>query len=111
MSAFYIVFVEKPAEPTEIAEYRRLAMPTLKDKEVKFHSRPGCEIHTVEGDEVDVVVVLEFKSVQAAKGLVPFARIPKCRETSPPHGAQPCRDRREIAEFLRFRPTAMIDRS
>jgi uncharacterized protein (DUF1330 family) len=42
-------------------------MPTLRDKEVKFHSRPGCEIHTVEGDDVDVVVVLEFKSVQAAK--------------------------------------------
>ena len=67
MSAFYIVFVEKPADPTEIAEYRRLAMPTLRDKEVKFHSRPGCEIHTVEGDDVDVVVVLEFNSVQAAK--------------------------------------------
>ena len=67
MSAFYIVFVEKPADPAEIAEYRRLAMPTLRDKEVKFHSRPGCEIHTVEGDDVDVVVVLEFKSVQAAK--------------------------------------------
>jgi len=67
MSAFYIVFVEKPADPAEIAEYRRLAFPTLKDKEVKFHTRPGCKLHTVEGDEVDAVVVLEFNTVQEAK--------------------------------------------
>ena len=67
MSAFYIVFVEKPADPAEIAEYRRLALPTLKDRGVKFHTRPGCELHTVEGDEVDAVVVLEFDSVQAAQ--------------------------------------------
>jgi uncharacterized protein (DUF1330 family) len=67
MSAFYIVFVEKPADPAEIAEYRRLGLPTLKDRGVKFHTRPGCELHTVEGDEVDVVVVLEFDTVQAAK--------------------------------------------
>ena len=67
MSAFYIVFVEKPADPAEIAEYRRLGLATLKDRGVKFHTRPGCELHTVEGDEVDVVVVLEFDTVQAAK--------------------------------------------
>jgi len=42
VSAFYIVFVEKPADPAEIAEYRRLALPTLKDRAVKFHTRPGC---------------------------------------------------------------------
>jgi uncharacterized protein (DUF1330 family) len=67
VSAYYIVFVEKPADPAEIAEYRRLAMPTLKNRAVKFHTRPGCELHTVEGDEVDVAVVLEFDTVQAAK--------------------------------------------
>jgi uncharacterized protein (DUF1330 family) len=67
MSAFYIVFVDKPADPGEIAEYRRIALPTLKDRAVKFHTRPGCELHTVEGDEVDVVVVLEFGTVQEAK--------------------------------------------
>ena len=67
MSAFYIVFVEKPADPAEIAEYRRLAFPRLKGRRVKFHTRPGCELHTVEGNEVDVVVVLEFDTVQAAK--------------------------------------------
>ncbi len=69
MTAYYIVFVEKPADPAEIAEYRRLALPTLKDREVKFHTRPGCE------------------------RLVPFARIPECGEASPRYGAKPCRDR------------------
>ena len=67
MSAYYIVFVEKPADPAEIAEYRRLAMPTLKNRAAKFHTRPGCELHTVEGDEVDVAIVLEFDTVQEAK--------------------------------------------
>jgi uncharacterized protein (DUF1330 family) len=67
MSAFYIVFVEKPADPAEITEYRRIAAPSLKGRAVKFHAKPGCELHTVEGDEVDAVVVLEFDTVQEAK--------------------------------------------
>jgi|HubBroStandDraft_2_1064218.scaffolds.fasta_scaffold585145_2 uncharacterized protein (DUF1330 family) len=67
MSALYIVFVDKPSDPGEIAEYRRLALPTLKGRAVKFHARPGCELHTVEGDEVDVAVVLEFDSIREAK--------------------------------------------
>ncbi len=67
MSAFYIVLVDKPSDPGEIAEYRRLALPTLKGRGVKFHTRPGCELHTVEGEEVDVAVVLEFNTVQEAK--------------------------------------------
>jgi uncharacterized protein (DUF1330 family) len=67
MSALYIVFVERPSDPGEIAEYRRLARPTLEGRAVKFHTRPGCELHTVEGDEVDYAVVLEFDSVREAK--------------------------------------------
>jgi uncharacterized protein (DUF1330 family) len=67
MSALYIVFVEKPADPGEIAEYRRIAQPTLKGRAVKFHTRPGCKLYTVEGDEVDAVVVLEFDTVEEAK--------------------------------------------
>jgi uncharacterized protein (DUF1330 family) len=67
MSALYIVFVDRPSDPGEIAEYRRLAIPTLKGRTVKFHTRPGCELHTVEGEEVDVAVVLEFDSVRDAK--------------------------------------------
>jgi uncharacterized protein (DUF1330 family) len=67
MSAYYIVFVEKPADEAEIVEYRRLALPTLQNRDVKFRARPGCELHTMEGDDVDVAVVIEFKSVQDAK--------------------------------------------
>jgi uncharacterized protein (DUF1330 family) len=67
MSALYIVFVDKPSDPEEIAEYRRLAMPTLKGRGVKFHTRPGCELHTVEGEPVDVAVVIEFNTVAEAK--------------------------------------------
>jgi uncharacterized protein (DUF1330 family) len=67
MSAFFIVFTEKASDPGAIDEYRRLAMPTLKGRSVKFHARPGCEIHTLEGDEVDAAVVLEFGSVKEAK--------------------------------------------
>jgi uncharacterized protein (DUF1330 family) len=67
VGALYIVFVEKPASEEAIATYRQLALPTLKGKDVKFHSRPGCALQTVEGDDVDVAVVIEFKSVQDAK--------------------------------------------
>jgi uncharacterized protein (DUF1330 family) len=67
MSAYYIVFVEKPVDPSEIDAYRKLALPSLQGRDVKFHTRPGCEIVTMEGDEVDTVVVLEFNSVQDAK--------------------------------------------
>ena len=67
MSALYIVFVEKPANQSEIDEYRRLGLPTLAEAKPIFLARPGCEVTTVEGDEVDVVVALEFASVEAAK--------------------------------------------
>jgi len=67
MSALYIVFVEKPADQAEIDEYRKLAFPTMKDAKPIFLARPGGELLTVEGDEVDVAVVLEFESVEAAK--------------------------------------------
>jgi uncharacterized protein (DUF1330 family) len=67
MSAYYIVFVEKPADPAEIEEYRKLGLPTLKDHKPIFHVRPGLELTTLEGDDVDSVVVLEFPSVEAAK--------------------------------------------
>jgi len=67
MSAYYIVFVEKPADPAEMDEYRKLGLPTIKDAKPIFHVRPGKEVTTLEGDEVDAVVVLEFPSVEAAK--------------------------------------------
>lgn len=59
--------MEKAADPAEIAEYRRIGLPTLKGKDVKFHTRPSCQLLTVEGDDVDAAVVIEFRSVQEAK--------------------------------------------
>jgi uncharacterized protein (DUF1330 family) len=67
VSAFFIVFTERPSDPGEIDEYRRLALPTLKGRSVKLRTKPGCAVHTLEGDEVDATVVLEFDSVEAAK--------------------------------------------
>ncbi len=67
MSAYFIVFVEKPADHAEIDEYRRLAMPSLKGRDIKFHTRPDCPVETLEGDEVDVVVMIEFKTMAEAK--------------------------------------------
>lgn len=67
MSAYFIVFVEKPADHKEIEAYRRAAIPTLAGRTIKFHARPDCEVATLEGDDVDVVVMIEFESMQAAK--------------------------------------------
>ena len=67
MPAYFIVFVEKPADHAEIDEYRRIAMPSLMNREVEFLTRPGLEVLTMEGDEVDVVVTLKFPTVEAAR--------------------------------------------
>jgi len=68
MSALFIVFVEKPEDQAEIDQYRKLGLPTLAAAKPRFLVRPGCAVATVEGDDVDVVVALEFPSVEAAKG-------------------------------------------
>jgi uncharacterized protein (DUF1330 family) len=68
MSALFIVFVEKPEDHAEIEKYRKLGMPTLAAAKPRFVVGPGCEVTTVEGDDVEVVVALEFPSVEAAKG-------------------------------------------
>jgi uncharacterized protein (DUF1330 family) len=67
MGALYIVFVEKPEDPAEIDQYRKLGLPTIAAAKPKFLARPGGEVVTVEGDAVDVVVAMEFPSVEAAK--------------------------------------------
>lgn len=67
MPAYFIVFVEEPADPAEIDEYRRIARPSLEGRNGKFHTNPMSEVTTLEGDEVDVVVMIEFPSVAEAK--------------------------------------------
>ncbi|MET0658339.1 MAG: DUF1330 domain-containing protein [Steroidobacteraceae bacterium] len=67
MSAYVIVFVEEPADHTEIDRYRKLAIPTFQGRKAKFHVDPRCAITTIEGDPVDVVVMIEFDSMEEAK--------------------------------------------
>ena len=67
MPAYFIVFVEEPADHSEIDEYRRIAIPSLAGRDVKFLTRPDCEVLTLEGDDVDVVVTIEFPSVAEAR--------------------------------------------
>jgi uncharacterized protein (DUF1330 family) len=66
MSALFIVFIEPPADPSEISEYRRLALPSLTGKDVKFLTVPDGTVSTLEGETVDAVVVMEFASRQEA---------------------------------------------
>jgi uncharacterized protein (DUF1330 family) len=67
MSAYFIVFVEKPTDQAAIEAYVKIAGPSLQGRDVKFHTRPTADVITLEGDEVDSVVVFEFKSVEDAK--------------------------------------------
>ena len=67
MPAYFIVFVEEPADQAEIDAYRRIARPSLEGRNAKFHTNPNCEVTTLEGDEVDVVVMIEFPSVAEAR--------------------------------------------
>jgi uncharacterized protein (DUF1330 family) len=67
MSALFIVFVEKAADESEMDAYRKLALPSLQGRDVKFLTRPGVELHTLEGAEVETVVTIKFASVQDAK--------------------------------------------
>src|SRR5215510_9223099 len=67
MSAYVIVFVEQPADPTAIDRYRKLAIPTFQGRKAKFHVDPRCAIATLEGDPVDVVVMIEFESMEEAR--------------------------------------------
>ncbi|MET0985656.1 MAG: DUF1330 domain-containing protein [Steroidobacteraceae bacterium] len=67
MSAYVIVMVEEPADHSAIDRYRKLAIPTFQGRKVKFHVDPRCAIATVEGDPVDVVVMIEFESMEEAK--------------------------------------------
>jgi uncharacterized protein (DUF1330 family) len=67
MSAYFIVFVEKPTDQAEIDAYVKIAIPSMQGRDVKFHTRPTAEVITLEGDEVDSVIVFEFNSVEDAK--------------------------------------------
>jgi uncharacterized protein (DUF1330 family) len=67
MSAYYILFLEKPDDMAAMDQYRKLAAPTLKGRDIRFIAAPSCELLTLEGSDVDGVIVIEFKSVAEAR--------------------------------------------
>jgi len=67
MSAYVIVLVEETTNPSEIAEYRRIGLPTLKEHKAEMLLRMA-KAETLEGPEVkDGVVMLRFPTKEAAR--------------------------------------------
>jgi len=65
MSAYMIVFLDSVTDPGELAEYRRIGVPTLQAAGAKFLVRSG-QFETLEGAPPQHVVVLEFASMSDA---------------------------------------------
>jgi len=66
VSVYVIVVIEKVKDQAELAEYRRIGIPSLQNKNVKFRVRPG-PVEVLEGAPVDGVVMLEFPTLEEAK--------------------------------------------
>ncbi|HLY55765.1 MAG TPA: DUF1330 domain-containing protein [Stellaceae bacterium] len=66
MPAFVIVIINKVIDPQELAEYRRIGVPSLKETNVKFRVRMGA-YEVLEGDPVEGIVMLEFPTMEEAK--------------------------------------------
>ena len=66
MSAYVIFYVKNVTDPAGLAEYKRLAGPTLKSFGGEFRVLRG-EFEVLEGDPVMSVIMLEFPSMAAAR--------------------------------------------
>jgi uncharacterized protein (DUF1330 family) len=66
VSAYVIFCLEKLDDPAALAEYRRLAGPTLEKFGAVFRVRRG-EFEVLEGKPVLGVIMLEFPSMVAAR--------------------------------------------
>jgi uncharacterized protein (DUF1330 family) len=60
------VVIEKMTDPGELAEYRRIGIPSLQGTNVTFRVRPG-PVEVLEGEPVEGVVMLEFPTMDEAK--------------------------------------------
>ena len=56
MAAFVIVIMEEITDPSALAEYRRIGIPSLKETNVKFRVRPG-PVKVLEGWDAEVGAV------------------------------------------------------
>jgi uncharacterized protein (DUF1330 family) len=66
MSAYLIVYIEAVTDPARLAEYRRIAGPTLQQHGAQLRVRNG-KFEALEGAAPQAVIMLEFPSMQAAK--------------------------------------------
>ena len=66
MSAYMIVFLESVTDPAELAEYRRIGLPTLEDSKARFLVRNG-KFEMIEGSAPQGVLMLEFPTMADAK--------------------------------------------
>jgi uncharacterized protein (DUF1330 family) len=60
-----IVFLESVTDPVELAEYRRIGLPTLEAAKAKFLVRNG-RFEMLEGPAPQGVLLLEFPSMEDA---------------------------------------------
>ena len=66
MSAYVIVIIKNVKDQAELAEYRRIGVPSLQKTNVKFLVRPG-PVDVLEGAAVEGIVMLEFPTLEEAK--------------------------------------------
>ena len=76
MSAYFIVCLGEVEDEAAFAEYRRLAMPTLKSAGAIFRTRNG-PFETLEGNPVQRVIVVEFPSMSAISIAALPAQLPE----------------------------------
>jgi uncharacterized protein (DUF1330 family) len=65
MPAYMMLFVEDVTDVEALNEYRRIGVPTLADRDVKFLVRFG-EFELLEGPPVKSVMMLEFPTMEDA---------------------------------------------
>jgi uncharacterized protein (DUF1330 family) len=66
VSAYMIVYLESVTDPVELAEYRRIGVPTLEASKAKFLVRNG-RFEMLEGSAPQGVLMLEFPTMADAK--------------------------------------------
>ena len=66
MSIYMIVYLEAVTDPAELAEYRRIGVPTLEASKAKFLVRNG-RFEMLEGPAPQGVLMLEFPTMADAK--------------------------------------------
>lgn len=66
MSVYMIVYLESVTDPAELAEYRRIGVPTLEASKAKFLVRNG-RFEVLEGQAPQGVLMLEFPTMDDAK--------------------------------------------